>query len=146
MIVASSAVHAVVEQSHRRTLVLNECPERGMNYSLRLGLDTIAKDRAVAVLLADMPFVDRTLLERLLVAFTDASDVLFPTYAGAPGHPVIFGPRTRRRLYALEGGDGIRSVRDALEFRRLAIPIDRSAVSIDVDTRADLAAIQTLNL
>lgn len=120
-------------------VVINAEPERGMTRSLALA-DAAVPDRtaALAVLLADTPFVDATLLERVAGALGDA-DVAFPVRPdGQPGHPVVFGPRPRAALAAWPEGDSLRGLRDDPRWRRVKVEVDGDAPFLDIDSPADL--------
>jgi len=121
------------------SVVINAEPERGMSRSLALA-DAALPDRtaALAVLLADTPFVDSALLARVASALGDA-DVAFPVRSnGQPGHPVVFGPRPRAALATWPEGDSLRGLRDDPRFRRVRLPVDGEAPFLDVDSPADL--------
>ena len=142
VVVVSAALAPVVAPATRRIIVVNDAPERGMNRSLQLALANVPPTAGCIVLLADMPYVDAELVERVAAAATHAEvDVCYPTFAGSPAHPVYFGPKARPFLDALPDGDGLRSVRDAFELRRRSIFIDDVAITADVDTRDALDAL-----
>jgi molybdenum cofactor cytidylyltransferase len=143
IVVASPSVCAVLEASPRRTIVVNDAPERGMNRSLQLALQAVPADAPFIVLLADMPYVDRTLVNRVATeARASESDVCYPAVGGVPAHPVFFGPAVRALVDALGDGDGLRHVRDAPPLRRRQFPIDDARFAVDVDTRETLAALR----
>ena len=144
IVVASPSVCAVLEASHRRTIVVNDAPERGMNRSLQRAMQAVPTGAPFIVLLADMPYVDRTLVERVATeAQAGEIDVCYPTLGGVPAHPVFFGPAARPFVDALGDGDGLRHVRDAPALQRRQFPIDDARVAVDVDTRDALAALRT---
>jgi molybdenum cofactor cytidylyltransferase len=121
------------------TVVVNPEPERGMTRSLALADAAIAdRDAALAVLLADTPFVDAALLARVAAALGHA-DVAYPVRDGRPGHPVVFGARPRAALAGWPEGDSLRALRDDPGWRRVEVPVKDDGPFLDVDTPSDLA-------
>jgi molybdenum cofactor cytidylyltransferase len=137
VVAPSLAAHVAARPGLR--VVLNDKPERGMAYSLALA-DATIEDRqaALAVLLADTPFVDSALLRRVIAALGSA-DVAYPVRAGQPGHPVVFGPRPRAELAGWGTGDSLRRLRDDRRWRRSELPVADDAPFVDVDTPGDAA-------
>ena len=120
------------------TVTINAEPERGMTRSLALADAAVAdREAALAVLLADTPFVTGALLATVAAALGDA-DVAFPVRAGRPGHPVVFGPRPRAELAGWPEGDSLRTLRDDPRWRRVTVHVDDDAPFLDVDSPADL--------
>lgn len=74
----------------RLRLCRNPHPERGMGYSLALGLSALPQCASVASIhLADMPSIDCRLMRRLQQALPSSIDSVRPVYRGQPGHPVL---------------------------------------------------------
>jgi molybdenum cofactor cytidylyltransferase len=116
--------------------VRNDAPERGMSYSLALADAAIAGSGPIAVLLADLPDITPAAVAAVLGAYDEAVDVVVPRSGDTFGHPVVFGPRARRKIAALPDGDTIRSLRDDPSLRRRIVAADRSPLT-DIDTPAD---------
>ncbi len=137
-------VEAVIAwRSERR--VTNERPGDGLSSSLRVGLDAAAEEDgvdAVLIVLGDQPAL-RPEVIRAVVDAADASPAPFvcAAYAtdGAP-NPVL----VRRTAWAMAAGvSGDRGVGPLLAARPdlvLAVPV--AGANPDVDTPADLAALQ----
>jgi CTP:molybdopterin cytidylyltransferase MocA len=120
-------------------VLINEQPELGMAHSLTLADAAIVdREAALVVLLADTPLVDAALVRRVIDARGDA-DVAYPVRDGIAGHPVVFGPRVRAELAALERGDTLRRLRDDPRWRRVGLPARDDAPFLDVDTPEDFA-------
>ena len=110
----------------------------GMAVSLRAGLAAVAaRADAVLVVLADMPEVGASEIDRLIAAFDpgEGREIVRAVAAdGTPGHPVLFGRRFFESLAALEGDRGARDIlRDAAEFV-VEIPTPGRAALTDLDT------------
>jgi molybdenum cofactor cytidylyltransferase len=109
-----------------------------MAVSRRAGLAAVAaRADAVLVVLADMPEVGASEIDRLIAAFDPGEGreiVRAVTADGTPGHPVLFGRRFFESLAALEGDRGARDIlRDAAEFV-VEIPTPGRAALTDLDT------------
>ncbi len=140
----AAAVEAAIEwRSERR--VVNGRPQDGLSSSLRVGLDAAAEDdraEAVLVILGDQPAVSPGAI-RAVVEAGDASSAPFvqARYAadGAP-NPVL----VRRAAWAMAAGiSGDRGLGPVLAARReLVLEVPVAGANPDVDTPADLAALQ----
>jgi len=138
-VVPTAMLAAAREQAPATRIVPNDAPELGMAHSLQLALHEIERDRAVGVVLADMPFLSPTLLDALesLAAMSDA-DVIYPENdAGVPGHPVLFSSRARGVLERLPSGDTIRIARDEPSLIRRVLPFEHPGAYTDLDTPDD---------
>jgi molybdenum cofactor cytidylyltransferase len=138
IVVAAPLVAPHVVPTSKRTLVVNEAPERGMTHSFKLADAVAPIDAPLAVLLADMPFVNRDYVDRIVEAWDDSVDILSPEYEGVPAHPAIFGPVPRRALGGLADGDSLRTLRGDRSFLRRVIPVDDPDVLVDVDSEESL--------
>lgn len=115
----------------------------GMGASLRAGLRALSADPALAevdavlVHLVDLPKVDGRVISRLR-DLACVSVVARASYAGVPGHPVIFGRRWWTEIADSARGD--RGARDWLAGRDDLRLVDCSDLGsgADVDTPSDL--------
>lgn len=113
----------------------------GLAHSIAAGADRIARASqadALAIFLADMPFMRSDTLDVLLAA-CDAEHICVPSHGGQPGHPVVFGRSFWPELCQLTGDSGARTVlqRHAHAVRRIAV--DDPGILLDIDRPADLA-------
>lgn len=112
----------------------------GLGHSIAAGVSQLAQTshaEALAVFLADMPFIEPATLDALL-ATHDAGHICVPTYQGRPGHPVIFGRRFWPELCQLAGDSGARAVlqRHSDAVRRVAV--EDPGILLDIDRTTDL--------
>jgi molybdenum cofactor cytidylyltransferase len=147
LLVASTAIaisgrliERLATAENRLTVVVNDAPERGMSYSLRLANREIEPQRAIAVLLGDKPLVSAELIGRLLDAI-EGYDVVYPARAGVPGHPVVFSRRARSLIEGLPDGDTLQALRDDPRLAAHAVPVDDEGAYADVDTEEDYRKI-----
>jgi CTP:molybdopterin cytidylyltransferase MocA len=107
-----------------------------MAYSLRIADEAIDANDAIAVLLGDLADITRAAIGAAVDAYDDTIDVIVPRSGATFAHPVIFGPRARRKISTLPAGDTIKLLRDDTSLRRRIVDSDGSAL-IDIDTPGD---------
>jgi len=145
IVVANHEIALHVAASTKRRVIINTEPERGMTYSLKLADSCLPADAAIAVLLADLPYVTRALVDRVVACYSPSVDVVSPEHDGRPAHPVIFGPRARALLGGIADGDTLRELRRDQRLVIYPMPIDDVGAIMDVDFPADLARAAAWN-
>ncbi|MFV3412908.1 nucleotidyltransferase family protein [Pseudomonas nitroreducens] len=107
----------------------------GMGHSLAAGAASLidSQAQAVAILLGDMPWIAPETL-RALSDVASASSILFPTFDGQRGHPVLFGRQFWPALTQLTGDEGARAVVQANRDRCIMLDVNDAGVLRDVDT------------
>lgn len=116
---------------------------RGMAGSIVAGVEACESAAAWIIALGDMPRVRPATIRAIAAALDDGATIALPVDAqGRRGHPVGFSSALREELLALTGDAGARSVlaRHANDIR--ALVTDDAGVFIDIDTTADLTALQ----
>jgi molybdenum cofactor cytidylyltransferase len=128
--------------------VFNDAPERGLSYSLRLGLASLESGPPAAgaalVFLGDQPLVRLEVVERLVKAWQEGRGAIIrPRYTepgDAPGHPVVLSRRMWPQARKLEGDLGFRALLDSNPPDM--VTLDVAGDNPDVDTLADLRALE----
>ncbi len=137
---AAAAVVAVLAGLAVR-LAHNPLFAEGLSTSLRTGLRALPPGLdGVLVMLADMPEIGPTEVDRLIAAFDPqkGGEIVVPVAAGRRGNPVLWGARFFGPLAALSGDTGGRRLIEA--NRELVVTVDMgAAVTRDVDTLAALS-------
>jgi len=129
--------------------VVNPDPDRGMLSSLQAGLqallDAVPGAPPARTLLwpVDCPRVPAAVVEALLEAIRDPSDVATPSHARRAGHPVAFGAAAARALLEAPTDAVARALLRAPALRHAFVEVDAPEVLDDVDTPEDLAAMCT---
>jgi CTP:molybdopterin cytidylyltransferase MocA len=128
-------------------VVLNPAPERGMATSLRCGLSAVTSDPppgGVVVLLGDQPLVRPAVIEALADVAGRAPRgtlAVVPAYASdAAPNPALLLPPAWALAAAVDGDRGVGPLLAAAADRVVRVPVSGS--NPDVDTRADLAALE----
>jgi molybdenum cofactor cytidylyltransferase len=119
--------------------VVNEFPERGIGSSIARGAAALgAGVSAVLIALADEPWVDPRVTERVIEAWRAAmSKIVQPRFRGVPGHPVLFPRAVFGELRAATGDEGARAVVQRDPSRLVVVEVDAHEPA-DVDTPVDL--------
>lgn len=118
------------------TVVVSPAAAAGMGVSLALAVQASAAARGWIIALADMPWIEPTLIARVAAA-VDADDVVAaPCHQGRRGHPVAFGRNWQAALAALSGDQGARQILRAATVR--CIEPASAAVLRDIDRPEDL--------
>jgi CTP:molybdopterin cytidylyltransferase MocA len=120
------------------TIVVCDEWARGQGFSLRAGITALDHARAVAVTLADQPFITSEVIAAALAELGDF-DAVRAVYDGRPGHPVVLGPRVLAAAGELEGDAGARELLARFRVRRWEA--GHLASATDVDTQEELARL-----
>jgi molybdenum cofactor cytidylyltransferase len=121
----------------------NPHPAAGLSGSVRMGLAALElSDAARAiVLLGDQPRLSATQVGTILAAPLDAArPIVVPRYNGQPGNPVLLERAAWPLAERLSGDHGMAQLfaanKDLIRY------VDLSGTNPDIDTPADLAAIE----
>lgn len=123
-------------------VVENPAYEVGRSTSIRAGIETVAGADAALFALGDVPLVRPGTIETLVEAYrAGAGAVLAAAHEGRRGNPVLFDAAAFEDLAELEGDAGGRAVILGRDDAAL-VETDDPGVLLDVDTPADLAALE----
>jgi molybdenum cofactor cytidylyltransferase len=114
----------------------------GLSTSLKAGIASLPPGTdGVIVLLADMPRVTATMIDRLIGAFDPDGGglIVVPTFEGKRGNPVVWSARFLGELGHVQGDTGGRHLIGANPEAVVEVELG-PAVAIDVDTPEALAA------
>lgn len=123
-------------------VLFNSQSAQGMASSLVLGVQRVQQGGAesLAVVLGDMPCLQRSTLQALIAA-SGPDLIVLPHWQGQAGHPVLFGRRFWPQLLSLEGDVGARSVVRANAEYVKVLPVADAGVCLDVDEPDALATL-----
>jgi molybdenum cofactor cytidylyltransferase len=134
--VHSTDLALVLEHCDMQSIV---CPDAGsglahsLTYALR---HTAHSADAWIIALADMPYVQRSTIEKLQHALLDGAEIVVPTFAQRRGNPVGFSRRYLPELLQLTGDQGARQLLTAYPVTEVAV--DDDGIFRDIDTPSDL--------
>ena len=115
-------------------------PGVGMGHSIAAGVAARPNADGWLVLPGDMPLVRATSL-RAVAAAMPQQPVVYAQYAGRRGHPVGFSAELFSDLVQLTGDEGARRL--IARYPSRGVEVADPGVLIDVDTKADLAAVRS---
>ena len=95
---------------------------------------------AVVVGLADQPLVGAEAYRRLAAAYDDGARLAVATYGGVRGNPVLLARTHWDEAMQLTGDEGARVL--LRTYPAVEVPCDGTGSPADVDTPADLAALE----
>jgi len=127
----------------RVNIVRNPDYAQGMSTSLRAGLGALPPGaEAVVVLLADMPRVNATHVDRLIAAFDPGNpSIVVPMQGGRRGNPILWPRAFFAGMQAVSGDKGARELLVANAARIVSVNLD-DAIHADIDTPDDLRRAQ----
>jgi molybdenum cofactor cytidylyltransferase len=128
--------------------VLNSASERGLSYSLQLGLAALEEAEApdaALVLLGDQPLVRLEVVEAIISAwYAGGEAIIRPRYEASPdvpGHPVLVARGVWPLIRELQGDVGLGSV---CSGPRETLLVDVTGHNPDVDTLGDLRTLEAV--
>lgn len=130
----------------RLRVLSNPHPEDGMASSIRVGMEAIPlATRAVLLALADKPLVSPDTVAAVVERFErTGAPIVYPTYRGQQGHPVLVASSLFAELGQLEGDVGAKSLLKEHSVEAVAVPCDDPGVLLDIDSPDDYAKALTL--
>ena len=111
----------------------------GMGYSIAAGVAARPHAQGWLVLPGDMPLVLPATLRAVAQGLAQ-SPVVYAQHQGRRGHPVGFAAELYSELVQLQGDEGARRV--SARYPSVGLELADPGVLVDVDTEADLAAVQ----
>jgi len=125
-------------------VVINREYRRGMASTFLAGIREIKSalspppDAGYLLALADAPFIDPDIVNRLVAAYRDEkADIVVPTYKEKRGHPSIFSGVFSSEIADSIDRGGMRELLRKYPERIHHLPVETEAVLEDIDTYAD---------
>ena len=124
---------------------VNPLYSQGMSTSIATGLKMIDDSaRAILLALADQPFIDSKTTNRLVDAFLNHNKgIVFPTYQGRRGHPIIFAVQYKEELSGLKGDVGGKEIIKQHPNDTLEVAVDSKSINIDIDNINDYQSLSS---
>ncbi len=120
-------------------LVDNARWPEGMSTSVKAGLSAVCPDtEGVLFVLGDQPGLRTEHIHALIEAFAaSTADIIYPTFGGRRGNPVLMSRVTFPALQELAGDQGGRALISSGRFETLAVEVEDAGVLVDIDTPED---------
>lgn len=134
-------------QAYDITVVSNPDWMKGMSGSIRVGIDALPDDiDGALIILGDMPLLQPITLEALKNRFilNQGQNIIYPTYRGQQGHPVLFPARFFPTLLELTGDQGAKALLSTFSAEVIEVAVGSREILIDCDTREDYSRILSL--
>jgi molybdenum cofactor cytidylyltransferase len=141
VVVTTAALAPLLSQvlAARDVLVLSDADAaRGMGATIAAGVAERSGASGWVVLPGDMPLVRPSTILAVASAL-EQHPVIYAQHKGRRGHPVAFAGELYSELIQLQGDDGARRV--LARYPAHGQEVDDAGVLMDVDTPADLAAL-----
>lgn len=123
-------------ESHRSIMVIeNKEFQRGMLSSVQAAIPYIRSDRFF-ITLGDMPYIEPEVYA--IMSRHKPCQVLFPTYMGKKGHPVLIDRELKKKI--LEAGDDSRMRDILMEENVSTLEMDFPGIIADIDLPSDIVA------
>ena len=121
-------------------VVINENPEKGISWSIRLGMEQMLKEvpdlDGILFMVCDQPWLTKETVGRMLTQFEKG--ILSLSYNGCSGNPVVFSKDYFEELMTLEGDVGGRQVMNRHKAEIYYLEIFNEKELRDVDRREEL--------
>lgn len=113
----------------------------GISQSIHAGNAAVPQSCWLILLLADLPDITTTDLQKLVAAAQHAPDAIVraTSDAGKPGHPIVFPPHLRGELTTLSGDEGARGLLKRYADSTIYVPLQGNRALTDLDTPEDWA-------
>ena len=118
-------------------LVHNPDYAEGIGSSVRAGVAALGDEvDGALVALADMPWVNTEVINRLIDVFTSDSEpsIFIPRFGGQRGNPVLWGAQHFPELLALAGDVGGKALFQRHASAICYVDVESANVNLDVDT------------
>lgn len=129
-------------EEHGCEVIVNDAPQLGQSYSIRLGVQAMREMDAVLLMVCDQPRLTAASLERLMQCFERSGKSVACLRDGTHmGNPAVFARQCFSELLALQGDRGAKGVLCAHEGDLLVVDTVGADELADADTPDMLAAL-----
>ena len=123
--------------------IINDRPEQGMIYSIKMGLSRLIDADAVVISPGDHPLITSSDIDLLVANRGDGKDLVVLTHGGRIGHPILIGRPLFPEVMLLSNEAG--GLKKLLEMHALTkVESPNPGILVDIDTAADLELANSL--
>lgn len=132
----NSPLSQIVQQYRFPVLeIRNPEADKGMAYSIRYGVGAAPRAAAYLFVLADMPFICKDTIYRLVIAHLEQpGKIIVPAFYGKRGNPVLFPKQYRSELLSLEGDTGAKVLLERHSQAVSTVSVLDPGILVDIDT------------
>jgi molybdenum cofactor cytidylyltransferase len=126
-------------RNQRLKVVINTDYKKGMGTSIRKGTQVInPRSQGILIALGDQPWIKTKTINALIHAFAQGKGaIVYPSFRGQKGHPVIFDRRFGNELVKIKRDEGGRSIIRRYPEDVWQVPVKSEGVVMDIDTWYD---------
>lgn len=119
-------------------VVLNKEVERGISYSIALGINNSMPSDAYMFIVGDQPFLSVATMTGMLAKIEEGQQqIITAAWQGRRGNPVIFSSHYKPQLIQLEGDNGGKQLIARHEEYVVQYPVLEQKELMDIDTWED---------
>lgn len=124
-------------------VVINENFAEGMYTSIVTGITKLNDEiEAFFIHPVDIPLVKRETVKELMAAPPQlGKGIIYPSFLGKRGHPPLIDKKYQRAILDNKQGGGLKRLLALYEADAAELPLIDEAILMDMDTRADYAAL-----
>lgn len=125
-------------------ILLNNQVEKGRLFSIRLGLENMAKTDFVYIQNIDNPLIDKIVIEKMS-HHAIHNDVIIPAFNGTGGHPVLISKKVVASIKNYyKPSDTLRDVIN--RFNKKYVDVESKSILVNLNTHSDyIKAMSELN-
>ncbi|TRM89134.1 4-diphosphocytidyl-2C-methyl-D-erythritol kinase [Sulfolobus sp. A20-N-G8] len=142
VIVVGKYVQDLISILLDQVVIYNPNWMEGISSSIKLGVKMFNDYNGVLFALADMPYVTREDVMKILNSFKPGCKVVIPVHKGKRGNPVLISKELFPELNKLSGDVGARIILEKLSEREICLAECGKGILIDIDKKEDLMSFR----
>ena len=137
-------VKNAVGVSKKIKFVYNKDYEKGISFSIKIGLNHISKkSEAFFISLGDMPDINQNIYNKLIKSRLSYNkklqpqhkkEIIIPTFEGKNGNPILFSKFMKQKVMLVKTDMGANEIIKLNKEKILKVPFDNDGIFLDFDT------------
>ncbi|WP_338603473.1 NTP transferase domain-containing protein [Sulfolobus tengchongensis] len=145
VVVIGKYVNELIPLLTDQIVIYNPFWREGMSTSIKLGLRFFRNYDGVIIALADMPFVSKEDVKKIVDGFKPKCKAVIPVHNGKRGNPVLISKYLFEEMEKISGDVGARVILNKLKEDELCFVECSEGVLIDIDKKDDLMRFRDLH-
>ena len=122
----------------------NDDFKKGLSSSIKAGVAKIQSSAdAVLIVHADMPFVEAGVINKIVNALNNHSNIVIPRYKQKDGNPLLWPSEYFGQLKQLTGDQGAKQILGGYLDKITYVDVDNIGILVDIDDPSGLKFFQT---